>query len=104
MLFCEDGNFEYDETKSDQEKVIFYDKGIDNRIDQKSSEKTKLQYGVGEVKKLNLPKEEPLSKEVDVFLNSIIEGTEPINNGEIGKEVVRILEIASQAIKEKIYV
>ncbi len=104
MLFSENGNFEYDETKSDEEKVIFYDKGIDNRIDQKSSEKTKLQYGVGEVTKLNLPKGEPLALEVDSFLDSVKYGTEPINNGEIGREVVRILEIASQAIKEKVYV
>jgi len=104
LLFNKDGNFEYDETKSDEQKVIFYDKGIDNRIDQKSSEKTKLQYGVGEVKKLLLPKGEPLALEVDSFLNSITDEVEPINNGEIGKEVVRILEIASQTIKEKAYV
>ncbi len=104
MLFSENGNFEYDETKSDEEKVIFYDKGIDNRIDQKSSEKTKLQYGVGEVTKLILPKGEPLALEVDSFLDSVKYGIEPINNGEIGKEVVRILEITSQVIKEKIYV
>jgi len=103
MLFCSNGNFEYDETKSDEEKVIFYDKGIDNRINQKESEKTKLQYGVGEITKLSLPKAEPLALEVDTFLDSIKYGVEPINNGEIGKEVVRILEIASQAIKEKVY-
>jgi len=104
MLFCNNGNFEYDETKSDEEKVIFYDKGIDNRINQKESEKTKLQYGVGEITKLSLPKGEPLALEIDTFLDSIKYRVEPINNGEIGKEVVRILEIASQAIKEKVYV
>ncbi len=103
MLFCGSGNFEYDEMKNEEEKVIFFDKGIDNRINQKESEKTKLQYGVGEITKLNLPKTEPLALEVDTFLDSIRYGLEPINNGEIGKEVVRILEIASQAIKGKIY-
>jgi predicted dehydrogenase len=103
MLFCGNGNFEYDETKITEEKVIFYDKGIDNRINQKESEKTKLQYGVGEITKLSLPKGEPLALEVDSFLDSIKYGIEPINNGEIGKEVVRILEIASQSIKERVY-
>jgi predicted dehydrogenase len=103
MLFCSKGNFEYDETMSDEEKVVFYDKGIDNRVNQKESEKKKLQYGVGEVTKLSLPEGEPLALEVDTFLDSIRNSAEPINNGEIGKEVVRILEIASRAMKEEKY-
>jgi predicted dehydrogenase len=103
MLFCSNGNFEYDETKGEEERVIFYDKGIDNRINQKDSEKTKLQYGVGEITKIKLPGGEPLALEVDAFLNSVKYGSEPVNNGEIGKEVVRILEIASHAIKEHVY-
>lgn len=103
MLFCQNGNFEYDETKSEEERVVFYDKGIDNRVNQKESEKLKLHYGVGEITKLTLPKGEPLALEVDSFLNSIESGIEPINNGEIGKEVVRILEIAGNAIKDNVY-
>jgi len=104
ILFSENGNFEYDETKNEEDRVIFYDKGLDNRKNQKESEKTKLQYGVGEVTKLVLPKGEPLALEVDSFLNSIRDFSEPINNGDIGKEVVRILEITSNVIKENIYV
>jgi predicted dehydrogenase len=102
-IFCENGNFEYDETKPDENKVIFFDRGIDNRVNINANDKNKLQYGVGEVTKILLKKGEPLALEVDSFLDSIINSTEPINNGNIGKEVVRILEIASQSIKENSY-
>jgi len=103
FLFCEKGNYEYDETKHDEDKVIFYDRGIDNRININENDKNKLHYGVGEITKIQLKKGEPLAIEIDSFLNSIINNEEPINNGEIGKEVVRILEVASQSIKENSY-
>jgi predicted dehydrogenase len=103
FIFCNNGNFEYDETKPDEDKVIFFDKGVDNRININKNDKNKLQYGVGEITKIKLIKGEPLALEVDSFLNSITNNTEPINNGNIGKEVVRILEVASQSIKENSY-
>lgn len=101
MFFCRNGNFEYDDTKNNEGKAIFYDKGIDNRINQKESEKAKLQYGVGEITKLNLSEGEPLALEVNSFLESIESGVTPINNGDIGKEVVRILEIACNEMKRR---
>jgi predicted dehydrogenase len=103
MLFGENGNFEYDETKNPEERVIFFDKGIDNRINQKESEKSKLQYGIGEITNLVLPGGEPLALEIDAFLCAVKNGSELVNNGEIGREVVRILEIAGNAIKEHEY-
>jgi predicted dehydrogenase len=104
FLFGKNGNFEYDETKDDDNKVIFYDKGVDNRINLKENEKSNLQYGTGEIIKVKLVKGEPLALEVNAFLDSIENNKPPINDGEIGMEVVRILEQVSQAIKGKAYV
>lgn len=104
LLFGKNGNFEYDETKDDENKVIFFDRGIDNRINQKENDKSKLQYGTGKIVKLPLQKGEPLALEMDAFIDSIINQKKPINDGEIGKEVVRICESASLAINEKTYV
>jgi predicted dehydrogenase len=100
-IFGKNGNFEYDETKDDENKVVFYDKGVDNRLNLKESEKGKLQYGTGEIIKLQLVKGEPLALEINAFIDSVENNKAPINDGEIGKEVVRILETASMSIKEK---
>ena len=101
-IFGETGNLEYDETRSDENKVIFYDKGIDNRINLKDNEVKNLQYGKGEVRNIKLDNIEPLAAEVEEFINCIENNTEPINNGLIGCEVVKILEEATKSIKKKI--
>lgn len=98
-VFGELGNIVYDETLPDAEKVIYYDKGIDNRINAKDHEVKNLQYGKGVVKNLELIKGEPLFLEVDAFLNSILTNTPPVNDGRIGCEVIRILEEASKIMK-----
>jgi predicted dehydrogenase len=100
-IFGEKGNLDYDETLVDEDKVIFFDKGIDNRINVVKNEIQKLHYGVGEVKKIVITKEEPLALEVDAFLNAILTDKQPINDGVIGKEVVEILETVSKSIREK---
>jgi predicted dehydrogenase len=99
QIFGENGNIVYDETKPDEEKVIFYDKGIDNRIDAKDNEVKNLQYGKGIVKNLEVKKGEPLFLEIDAFIKSIMNNIPPINDGKIGCEVIRILEEASKIMK-----
>jgi predicted dehydrogenase len=98
MLFGENGSIEYDETKAPEDRVIFYDKGIDNRINAKDNEAVNLKYGQGEVRNLKLSADEPLALEMDVFLSSIISGVSPVNGGKIGAEVVRILELVTKSI------
>lgn len=97
MLFGENGNFEYDETLPDDKKVLFFDKGIDNRVNAKDN--VNLKYGVGEVRPIEVLKGEPLALEVEAFLEAIKTGKPPINDGVIGMEVVKILELATNAIK-----
>ncbi len=100
LLFGANGNVEYDDLKGVSDKVIFYDKGIDNRINAKDNEAVNLKYGQGEVKKLEVSTGEPLKDEVDAFLNAILTGKEPVNNASIGCEVVKILEEASFQLRK----
>jgi predicted dehydrogenase len=96
-IFGENGNIEYDET-SENNKVVFYDKGIDSRINAKDNEVKNLQYGVGSVNNIPVKAGEPLLNEVNAFIDSVITRTEPINNGTIGMEVVKSLELITKAI------
>jgi predicted dehydrogenase len=96
LVFGEKGNFEYDETLPDAQKVVFYDKGIDNRLNAKDN--VALKYGEGEVRPIEVVKGEPLALEVDAFLTAIQTGKPAINDGVIGMEVVKILEKATQSM------
>jgi predicted dehydrogenase len=98
-IFGETGNIEYNET-AENNKVVFYDKGIDNRINAKDNEAKNLQYGVGSVYNVPVKAGEPLSNEVNAFIDSVISRTEPINNGTIGMQVVKSLELITKSIKE----
>lgn len=101
LLFGANGNVEYDDMKNLTDKVIYYDKGIDNRINAKDNEAVNLKYGQGEVKKLEVMAGEPLKDEVDAFLKAILTSKAPVNNADIGCEVVRILEEASYQLRVK---
>jgi predicted dehydrogenase len=99
-IFGEHGNIEYNEA-AEINKVVFYDKGIDTRINAKDNEIKNLQYGVGDIYNIPLQPGEPLANEVKAFIDSVISRKEPINNGIIGLEVVKALENITKAIKEK---
>lgn len=99
-VFGENGNMNYDEMKPDNEKVIFYDKGIDNRINAKDNEVKNLAYGKGEVKNILFESGEPLFLEVDAFLKAVRTGVPPVNDAKIGCEVVKILEDASKQLRK----
>ena len=59
-----------------------------------------LQYGVGSIYNVPVKAGEPLSNEVNAFIDSVISRREPINNGTIGMEVVKSLELITKSIKE----
>src|ERR1035437_2610535 len=99
-IFGELGNIEYNEA-AENNKVVFYDKGIDTRINVKDNEIKNLKFGVGEIYNIPLQPGEPLANEVKAFIDSVISRKEPINNGIIGLEVVKALENITKAIKEK---
>ena len=80
----------------DAQKVVFYDKGVDNRLNAKDN--VALKYGEGEVRPIEVVKGEPLALEVDAFLTAIQTGKPAINDGVIGMEVVKILEKATQSM------
>jgi predicted dehydrogenase len=98
-LFGTSGMMEYDET-APKDKVIFYDKGVDNRTGPQSNQKAQLAYGLGEVRKLDIPAGEPLALEIAAFADAITSNTPLVNDGRIGMNVVRILELAAKSMKE----
>jgi len=99
LLMGENGNYVYDEIKRSEDKLTFYDRGIDNRIGAKDSDVKNLQYGTGEIRKIEVENIEPLYAEIDAFLEAILVNKAPVNDGNIGCEVVKILEEASKSIK-----
>lgn len=101
VVYGEKGNIVYNETLPDEEKLTFYDKGVDNRINAKDTDKAALAYGLGEVRKLPLVKGEPLALEVAAFINAVKTGIPPVNDAFIGAEVINILEQATKSMKEK---
>ena len=48
-----------------------------------------------------IKQDEPLKLECANFIESIREGREPVTNGRLGLEVVRILEAADQSLKQQ---
>lgn len=100
FVFGRNGNLEYDETLPREEKLMFYDRGIDNRLNQKESMGVELKYGLGEIRNINVLEGEPLALEVDAFLDAIEYNSHPINDGKIGREVVCILEDISNSIRK----
>lgn len=95
-IFGTEGTIVYDEMLALDGKVKLYGKGVDNRINSNASDSAKLGYKAGEIYIVPLEQHEPLRMECEEFITSIINDTNPVNDGFIGLEVVRLLESISK--------
>jgi predicted dehydrogenase len=99
QIFGTEGTIVYDEMLALDGKVKLYGTGIDNRLKSKDTDSGALAYHSGNIHVMQLEQHEPLRMECEHFINSIIKDTPLVNNGEIGVEVVRLLETSSESFK-----
>ncbi len=83
---------------SSNEKIKIYDKGIDIPSYTSGFEEFHCNYRYGDVVIPNVRFEEPLRKECQHFLDSIINHTTPISNGYDGLRVIKVIETAQRAL------
>jgi len=85
------------------EKVKVYDRGVELKI-QTSEEKEHemlISYRIGDVYIPQLDSTEALKKEIEYLLDCLEKGLEPVNNGQAGLMVVKLLEAANKSISHR---
>jgi predicted dehydrogenase len=82
------------------EKIKVYDKGVNVTSGQGLYELL-VSYRSGDVWSPKVDATEALSMELGYFLNCVLEGKTPINDGEAGLRIVRLLEAADQSLKDR---
>ncbi|MGQ9464190.1 MAG: Gfo/Idh/MocA family protein [bacterium] len=80
------------------EKIKVYDKGVDIRT-KEGIYKTLIQYRTGDMYAPKFDTTEPLRLLVREFIDAMKNRTEPLSNGKIGLEVVKILSAAQKSIE-----
>jgi predicted dehydrogenase len=90
----------YDDIASN-EKIKIYDARVERPPHYDTFAEFQYSYHYGDMYVPYVKQEEPLKLECQHFLDCIREGRAPLTSGEKGLEVVRILEMASQSLKEK---
>jgi predicted dehydrogenase len=94
QIFGSEGTIVYDEMLALDGKVKLYGKGVDNRINSKGNDAKQLSYQSGDIHIISLEQHEPLRMECEHFVDSIINDTYLINNGQIGLEVVKLISLS----------
>jgi predicted dehydrogenase len=97
QIFGSEGTLVYDEMLALDGKLKLYGLGIDNRIKSKAGDSGALGYQSGEITMIQLEQHEPLRLECQEFINALIEDKKLINDGQIGLEVVKLLETSSES-------
>ncbi len=80
------------------EKIKVYDKGVEVKT-KEGIYKTLIEYRTGDMYAPKFDTTEPLSSLINEFIDAIKNGTEPLSNGKIGLEVMRILNAAQKSLK-----
>ncbi len=80
------------------EKIKVYDKGVEIKS-KEGIYKTLIQYRTGDMYAPKFDTAEPLSLLVREFIDAMKNGTEPLSNGKIGLEVVKILSAAQKSLE-----
>ena len=83
------------------EKVKIYDKGITVNGNSESVYQMLIGYRTGDMWSPQLDMTEALRTEGLHFINCIEQGSRPITDGEAGLRIVRILEAATQSMKQR---
>jgi predicted dehydrogenase len=79
------------------EKIKVYDKGVSVRKREQVYELL-LSYRSGDIWIPHVPGVEALQSELDYFLDCVAERKKPINDGQSGLRVVKLLEAASRSL------
>ena len=88
----------FDDLNAD-EKIKIYDKGVVlGKPDRDAARKALTSYRTGDIKVPNLENVEALRRVVAEFVASILEGREPLSNGDSGKRVVKVLAAAQESL------
>lgn len=85
------------------EKIKVYDRGVELKI-QTSEEREHqmlISYRIGDVYIPQLDNTEALKKETEYLLDCLEKNLEPINNGQAGLMVVKLLESANKSIAQR---
>jgi predicted dehydrogenase len=83
------------------EKVKVYDKGIDVNSSPESVYSMLISYRTGDMCAPKLDMTEALQTEARHFVQCVENGDRPVSDGEAGLRVVRMLETATQSMKER---
>jgi predicted dehydrogenase len=80
------------------EKVRIYDTGYDHNTDEELN-RIRVDYRIGDVYIPKLAGKEALQGVAEDFISSIVNKHEPMANGKLGLEVVKILQASQESIK-----
>ena len=90
----------YDEMS--MEKIKIYDRGVNLPVDKKEITNTsQFKYRMGDMVAPKLDDSEALKTECQYILKCIRSGERPINDGYAGLRIVKIIEAATQSMKNK---
>jgi len=87
----------WDDLEED-EKIRIYDKGIEVK-NEEDVYNLLVQYREGEINIPTIDKTEALELEADYFVNCIKSNKKPVNDGEAGLRVVKVLEASDESVK-----
>ncbi|MCX7994755.1 MAG: Gfo/Idh/MocA family oxidoreductase [candidate division WOR-3 bacterium] len=80
------------------EKIKVYDKGVEIKT-KEGIYKTLIEYRTGDMYAPKFDTTEPLAVLINEFIETIKNGTEPLSNGTVGLEIVKILNAAQKSLK-----
>jgi predicted dehydrogenase len=83
------------------EKIKIYDKGVDAPPYSDTMEQFRLSYRYGDITTPAIATAEPLSLECSHFCECVRSGEKPRSSGEVGLQVVKILEAAQRSLRDE---
>jgi predicted dehydrogenase len=83
------------------EKIRVYDKGVETTTSREGIYETLVKYRTGDMWAPQVENTEALKQELEYFADCITNDRTPINDGNAGWRVVRMLEAANQSVKSR---
>jgi predicted dehydrogenase len=80
------------------DKILLYDKGVEIPPYSDTEEEFRLSYRYGDIQSYPVDWIEPLKTECSHFLECIRDGKTPRSSGEVGLQVVKVLETAQRSL------
>jgi len=90
----------YDDLQT-SEKIKVYDRGVNLASDPEEVRKAMVSYRIGDMSAPQISVKEALLTEVEHFIQCIEAKTRPITDGMSGLRVVKMLEAASQSLRQR---